>query len=47
MINIWEITWARMKEIMIKIENVEQHGEREIEIYETFKKLIKRIGGAT
>ena len=41
-INIWKITWPGMEEIMIKIENEEHPGEREIEVYETVKKLIKK-----
>ena len=42
MISIWKIMWTRMQNIMRKVKDKEQLDDREIGIYKTFKKLVKK-----
>ena len=42
MLNMWRILWNRMKNIINKIEEENEINEEENELYETFKKLVRK-----
>ena len=39
---MWRILWNRMKNIINKIEEENEINEEENELYETFKKLVRK-----